>query len=73
MQRCFISFVKISPLVPGKKFFSVFTIYGSHLGHVTSIMLINLISLFLKNYKQNLVENGPLVSEESKFFIFINK
>ena len=33
------------PLVPGKMIFKMFTIYGhdmySHLGHVTSIMLMN--------------------------------
>ena len=67
-----------------------FTIYGhgSHLDHLTSIMLMifyNLvpkslytkpglkwpsvffISLNLKAYIQNLVENGRVVSEKSKF------
>ena len=37
------SFVEISPLVPEKKFFEgFFTLYGhgSHLGHVTSIIII---------------------------------
>ena len=42
---CYIpSFVEIGQPVPEKKIFlRVFTIYGrgSHLGHVTSIMLIN--------------------------------
>ena len=41
-----------------------FTIYGhgSHLGHVTSIMFINFHA-----YMQNLVENGHVNSEKSKF------
>ena len=46
-------------------FLSIYTIYGhgSHLGHVTSIMLI-FISLYPKNSIQNLVENDPVVSEK---------
>ena len=46
-----------------------FTIYGHarHLGHVTSFMLIIFTSLFLKAHIQNLVGDGPLVSEKSKF------
>ena len=51
-------------------FLSVHTIYGlgGHLGHVTSIILINFhFSLYRKAYIQNLVENGPVVSEKSKF------
>ena len=44
--QCYIpSFVKIGPPVMEKKIFEVFfTIYwhGGHLGHVTSIMLINI-------------------------------
>ena len=46
---------------------SVYTIYGhgSHLDLVTSIMLMNFH--FLKAYIQKLVENGPVVSEKSKF------
>ena len=65
--RCFIpNLVDINPLVPG----SVFTIYvhGSHLGYVTSMMLLNFISLYLKAYIQNLVENAPVVPEKSKFY-----
>ena len=56
-------------------FLSIYTIYGygSHLGHVTSIMLINFHFLLPKNYIQNLVENGPVVSEISKFkFLYVN-
>ena len=69
--RCFIpSFVKICPLVPGKMIFlKCLTIYGhgSHLGNVTSITLMNFHFIFLKAYIQNLVENGPVASEKSKF------
>ena len=47
------------------------TIYGhgSHLGHVTSIMLMNFhfLVLYLQAYIQNLAENGPVVAEKSKF------
>ena len=46
-------------------FESVFTIYvyGSHLGHVTCKMLMN---FYLQAYIQNLVENGPVVSEKKE-------
>ena len=52
-----------------RRFLKVFfTIYGHgrHLGHrhVTSIMLI---SMYPKAYLQNLVKNGPVVTEKSKF------
>ena len=69
-------------MVPGKKIFhqnqpsgswkedfsSVLTIYGhgSHLGHVTSIMLMNFISLSLQAYIQNLAENGPVVTDKTR-------
>ena len=45
-----------------------FTIYGhgSHLGHVTSMMLLNFRFHVLKSL-QNLVKKGPVVSEKSKF------
>ena len=63
------------PTGSGKQdFLSIYIIYGhgSNLGHVTSIMLI-FISSYPKNYIQNLVENGPLVSEKSKFqFLYVN-
>ena len=54
-------------------FQSVFTIYGhgSHLGHVSSIMLMNFhflkIKMYLQAYIQNLAENGPVVTEKRKF------
>ena len=48
-------------------FFKVYTIYGhgGHLGHVTSIISDIFISMYLKAYIQNLVQNGPVVSEKS--------
>ena len=48
-------------------FISVLTIYGhdSHLCHVTSIMLMNFISLSLQAYIQNLAENGPVVTDKT--------
>ena len=67
------SFVEIGPLVPEKKIFEVFlhcTIYGhgGHLCHVTSITVKKkIISMYLKAYIQNLVKNGPVVSEKSQF------
>ena len=53
----------------------IYTIYGhgSHLGHVTSIMLINFPFLVPQNLIQNLVENGQVVFEKSKFqYLYIN-
>ena len=69
------NFIEIDPLVPGNKILSIYTIYGygSHLGHVSSIILINFHFLEPKNYIQNLVENGLVVSEKSKFqFLYVN-
>ena len=50
-------------------FCRVFTIYGrgGHLGHVTSIMSSDFISLYLKAFIQNLVQNGKVVSEKIWF------
>ena len=61
--------IKISPEVPGKKILKCFTIYrhGSHLGHVTSILLMNFNFRVLQAYIQNLAENGPVVTEKRKF------
>ena len=64
------SFVEIVPLVPGKKMFEgFFTIYehGGHLSHMTSIMLLNLIYMFLKPYIQNLIKNDLVASEKTSF------
>ena len=66
--RCYIpSFLKIGPPVLEKKIFEeFFTIYGhsGHLGHVTSIRSSDFHFLVLKAFIQNLVQNGPVVSEK---------
>ena len=73
IPRCYIpSFVKIGRMVLDKIFLGFLTYvyvygHGGHLGHVTSSRSLNLISLYLKAYMQNLVQNGPLVSEKSQF------
>ena len=60
----------------GEDFLRVFTIYGhgGHLGHVINIILMDcFISMYLNAYIQNLVKNGPVVSEKSMFlFSYIN-
>ena len=44
-----------------------------HLGHVTSIMLTILISLYLKAFIQNLVQNGTVVSGKIWFeFLYVH-
>ena len=50
-------------------FLSVYTIYGhgNHLGHMTSIMLMNFHVLVPKSLHTKLIENGPVASEKSKF------
>ena len=50
-------------------FLRVFSIYGCgrHLGHVTSIMSSIFIYLCLKDFIQNLVQNGIVVSEKIWF------
>ena len=53
----------------------IFTIYGrvGHLGHVTSIMLSDFISLYLKAFIQNLVQIGTVVSEKIQFeFLYVH-
>ena len=54
-------------MVPEKKILKGFTIYGrgGHLGHVTSIMTSNFISLYLKAFIQTLVQNGTVVSKKN--------
>ena len=52
-------------MVPEKEIFKVFLPdMGSYVyfGHVTNIMLMNFISLFLQAYIQNLAENDPVVT-----------
>ena len=41
--------------------------HGSHLGHMTSIILINFHLLVPQKLRTNLVENGQVVPENSKF------
>ena len=56
-------------------FLRVFTIYGrgGHLGHLTSIMLIIFISLYLKAFIQILVHNGSVISEKIRFeFLYVH-
>ena len=56
-------------------FLRVFTIYGrgGHLGHVTRILFKNYISLYVKAFIQNLVQNGPVVSEKIRFeFLYVH-
>ena len=70
------SFVEIGLPVPEKKIFeSFFTIngHGGHLGHVTSTMLKIFISLYLKEFIQNLVQNCTMVSEKILFeFLYVH-
>ena len=40
---------------------------GGHLGHVTSIVSSDFISLYLKAFIQNLVQFGTVVSEKIQF------
>ena len=67
--------MEIGPPVLEKTIFKVFTIYrhGGHLGHVTSITLKKIISLYLKAFIQNLVQNGTIVSEKIWFeFLYVH-
>ena len=52
-----------------KDFFRILAMYGpgGHLDHVTRIISKIFISIYLKAYIQNLVKNGPVVSEKSMF------
>ena len=55
-------------------FRSLATIYGrgSHLGHVTSIMSSDFISLYLKAFIQSLDQIGTVVSEKIQFeFLYV--
>ena len=55
-------------------FLKCFTVYehGTRLGHVTSIILMNFISLYLQAYIQNLAEDGLVVTEKQLYFLFVN-
>ena len=75
--RCYIqSFVEIGLPVLEKKIFEGFLPYigmAANIGHVTRIMLTNFISLNLKAFIQNLVQNGPVVSEKIWFeFLYVH-
>ena len=54
-------------MVPGKKIFKCFTIYGhgSHLGHVTSIML------YLQANIKNLAENDPGILRKASLIPYV--
>ena len=56
------------PAGSGEDFCRVFTIYGrcGHLGHVTSIMSSDFISLYLKAFIK-MVQIGTVVSEKIRF------
>ena len=53
-------FIKIGPVVPGKKILKCFNIYGhgSRPGHVTSILLMNFHFLVSISMHSNLAEKG---------------
>ena len=75
--QCYIpSSVEIGPSVPEKKNFEgFFTLYGhgGHLGHVTSIMSSDFISLHLKTFIQSLGQIGTVVSEKIQFeFLYVH-
>ena len=68
--QCYIpSFVEIGLLIP-EKIFEGFLQYigrGGHLGHVPRSCHQSFISLYLKAFIQNLVQNGTVVSEKIQF------
>ena len=72
-HSCYIpSFVEFSPPVPEKKIFEGFLPYMGMVA-IIGIILMIFIALYLKAYIQNLVKNGPVVSEKSIFkFSYIN-
>ena len=62
--------MEISPPISEKTIFEGFLQYlgmVAIIGHVTSIILMNFISMYIKAYIQNLVKNGPVVSEKNMF------
>ena len=74
--QCYIpSFVKIDLLVLMEKILEgFFTIYGpgGHLGHVTSILLSDFFSLYLKAFKHSLIQISTEVSEKIRFeFLYV--
>ena len=68
---CYIpSFLETGLPVPEKKIFEGFLSYMDMAVMVTSIISTFFISLYLKAYIQNLVENGSVVSEKKQVLIF---
>ena len=62
--------MEISPPISENKIFEGFLPYlgiVAIIGHVISIILMNFISMYIKAYIQNLVKNGPVVSEKNMF------
>ena len=59
----------------GEDFSSVFTLYGhgGHLGHVTSIILMDFISMYLKAYIQILVKTAQWFLRKACFYFLIHK
>ena len=64
-----IKLVKVDRSTGSREDLKCFTIYGrgGHLGHMTNIILTTFPFLVPKAYVQNLIKNGPVVSEKSKF------
>ena len=59
------SFIKISPLVPGKKILKVFLPYMSMAANL--FMWMNFIFSVLTSLHSKLAENGPAATEKTKF------
>ena len=65
--QCYIpSFLEIGPMVP-EKIFERFLPYMGVAAILVSNMLLNFIPMYLKDYIQNLVKKGQVVSEKSNF------
>ena len=70
-----IKFCRNRPTDSREDLLRVFTIYGhsGHLGHVTSIMSSDFISLYLKAFIHNLVQNSTVVPEKIRFeFLYVH-
>ena len=76
IPRCYIpGFVEIGLSVLEKISKGFFTIYGhgSHLGYVTSIKSSDFHSLYLKAFKQSLVQFSTVVSQKIQFkFLYVH-
>ena len=71
--KCYIpSFMEIGPPVP-EDFFRVFTIFGSHLGHVTSIMSSNFHFLIPESFHTKFGSEWHSSSEKIWFeFLYVH-